>query len=191
MPTKKLTAKQLIDQLQKVKFFEGYTEKAQALAVARICEQFDAPLSGGKRRFMDRFPATATASLTVYGEWDYEPFEPLVQEYADASYGMFRPTKVKDKRDDENERMTLSFVAGGKSYSATAEAQGWVPAEFMELLERATREACDGLTFHVVYKGGLTDSPSFTFCKAKAYDALVKAKLICNDTEIAFRDEWE
>jgi hypothetical protein len=191
MATKKLTANQLIEQLHKVKYFDGYNEKAQAMAEAKIGERFDAPLSSGKRKFMDRFPATATASLTVYGEWDYEPFEPLVELYADGSYGMFRPTKIKDERDDENDQMTLSFEAGGKSYSVTAESQGWVPPEFQELLEQAVKETCNGLEFHLVYEGGRTDSPSFTFCKKEAYDALIKSKLICDDHEIAFSDEYE
>lgn len=191
MKSKNLTAKQLIEQLVKAKFFDGYTAKAQSLAEAKICERFDAPLSNGKRKFMDRFPATATANLTVYGEWDYEPFEPLVELYADASYGMFRPTKIKDERDEQNEQMTLSFVAGGKTYSATAEFQGWVPAEYLELLEQAVKATCNGLEFHAVYLGGLSDSATFTFCKKKAFDALLKSKLICNDHEIAFSDEWE
>src|SRR5262245_11111225 len=121
MANELLTGKKLIEQLGKLKFFEGYTKEAQAAAEARIGEQFDKAMSGDSRKYFERFPASATASLSVYGEWDYEPFEPLVELHSDAAFGMFRPTAIKDERDEEKEKMTLSFEAGGRSYSVTAD----------------------------------------------------------------------
>src|SRR5262245_26465 len=82
MANKSLTGTQLIEQLRELKFFDGYTPQAQALAEARICERFETAMANSERKFFERFPATATESLTVYGEWDYEPFEPLVELYA-------------------------------------------------------------------------------------------------------------
>jgi len=185
------TADQLLKQLHKIKFFDCYTDAARTLAEAHIAKSFATTRSEGRQKFLQRFPATATASLTVYGEWDGEPFEPLVESYAKGSFGMFRPENIKDVRDDENEQMTLSFVVGGKLYSATAETQGWVPTEFTDLIEQAVKETCHGLEFHLLYEGGFTDSPSFTFCKATAYKSLLKSKLLCDDHEIAFADEYE
>lgn len=191
MATKTLTAKQLLERLSKLKFFDGYTKKAQAIAEGQISDRFDKAMANRQRRFFERFPATATASLTVYGEWDGEPFELLVESYANASCGMFRPTAVKDTRNKTGDTMTLSFKVGGQSYSATVDCEGWVPTEFLELLDRAVKKSCKGLAFHNLYFGGLTDSPSFAFCKKRAFDALVKSKLVCIDDKVAFSDEWE
>ena len=184
-----LTAEELIASLRKARFFEGFTDEAATLAEARIRDRYQAGISGSGRKYFARFPGFALIFLSVEGEWDREPYEPLVQMYADASFGMFRPASVSDARHDDGS-VTLSFVVDGQKYEATAEDQGWLPAELTELIEGAFRKHCGGLEFFETYYPEAGQSSSWTFCRKRAYRAIVKAGLIPGSPDDVRDIDW-
>jgi hypothetical protein len=174
---------EFIAHLRKLRFFEGYTASAEKLAEERIRTQHAEGLSGPLREYFERFPGFALVFISIDGEWDDDPCEPLVETVAQNSFGMFDPTNITDERDDEAGTATLSFTVNGQRYSRTIteETGGWVPVEFLELIEEAFAEHCGNLHFHETLLSaapGGGDSSTWTICSNRAYKALEKAKLL-------------
>jgi hypothetical protein len=169
--------------LHKLRFFEGYSQEAARLAEERIRKQHDDGIQGPGRKYFERFPGFALSFLAIPGEWDGEPYEPLVGIVADNSFGMFNPTEVTDERHrDDVGTATLSFTVNGVRYRATADgSSGWVPPEFLELIEEAFTRHCGGLRFHETFAcaaPGGGDETTRTICTPRAYKGLLKANLL-------------
>jgi hypothetical protein len=189
-------ADELIAALQKLRFFEGYPADAATLAQERIRTQFAAGLSGPHREYFERFPGFALVFLSYPGDWYSAPYERLVAIAAENSFGMFRPTRIAQKRksagrrgakprllrEDEKDSVTLSFTVARKRYSKTVKESGHAPpVEFLELIEEAFTENCFGLRFHETLLcaiPGAAGETTWTICTQRAFRAISKARLI-------------
>jgi hypothetical protein len=188
-PAKTLTWDELLKALQKAKFFEGFPPKAARLAKAHIEKRYEERLAGSDAKYYRRFPGFALVFMEVDGEWDADPFEPLVEAFAEASFGMFKPTQITDTRHDDS--ATLSFQVGTKRYTATDEVGGWIPTEFLELIWKAFKQNCGGMEFFETFHPGMGQSSSWTFCKPRAYRALVQAGLLPDSAETVNDINWD
>jgi hypothetical protein len=176
-----LTADELLARLRKVRFFEGYSAEAAQQAEARIRAQYAEGLSGPRRAHFERFPGFALHFLSIEGEWYGDRYEPLVERVAQNSFGMFRPTRITDKRDRKKGTATLAFTVEGQRYSVTAEDSAkWVPTEFLELIEEAFSTHCNKLSFHETLLSAVPppSGATWTICTNRAFKALLKAKLL-------------
>jgi hypothetical protein len=187
-----LTTDQFLEQLEKAKFFAGFTPEAARKAKALVRKNHKQGLAGSGAKYFRRFPGFALIFLSIDGEWDLEPYEPLVKTFAKASFGMFAPKKIKDVRNEETGAATLSFEVDGISYKATTEDQGgWIPSEFLELIEKAFKKHCHGFEIFETFYPEAGQSSSWTFCTPKAYRALVKAGLLPADPDVVRSINWE
>ena len=177
-----MTADELLARLRKVRFFEGYSPEAVEQAEARIRAQYAEGLSGPQRAYFERFPGFALNFISIEGEWYGDRYEPLVERIAQNSFGMFRPTRITDKRDRRKRTATLAFTVNGQRYSATAEDSAkWLPTEFTDLIEEAFSIHCNKLSFHEILLSAVpppSSDSTWTICTNRAYKALVKAKLL-------------
>ncbi len=177
-----MNADELIASLHKLHFFKGYTKEAVKRAEERVRQQYDSGMSGPHRQHFERFPGFALNFITILGEWDFEPYEPLVEIVAQNSFGMFLPEEITDERDEEEGTATLSFSVEGQRYSATVDdSDGWVPQAFLERIEQAFHEHCHQLGFFETYWPEAGDACSWTICTKPAHTALVQARLLPGD----------
>jgi hypothetical protein len=181
-----------VARLHKLRFFEGYSKEAASLAEARIRDQHEAGINGPRREYFERFPGFALSFISLPGEWDYEPYEPMVELVAENSFGMFNPADITDERDpDEVGTATLSFTVDGVRYSATSEeCGGWIPSEFLELIEEAFSEHCGNFHFFETFWPEVRDESRWTFCTKRAQKALVKAKLLADHPDDIRDIDW-
>ena len=84
----------------------------------------------------------------VTGEYDVECIEDdgdyttLLEQYADASYGKFRPESIDDDVDWESEIATISFTLNGKHFERSFEQlSDYVSDEFDDTLNDILEEA--------------------------------------------------
>lgn len=96
--TPMLSTDEFLTKIEKLKFFDGFTPQAARKAKALIRKNHKQGLAGSGAKYYRRFPGFALIFLSIDGEWDGEPYEPLVREFAKASFGMFAPKKIKDVR---------------------------------------------------------------------------------------------
>jgi hypothetical protein len=182
-----LTTNALLEKLRKLKFFDGYTADAERKAVKAIRKNYEQGLAGRGAKYYRQFPGFALIFLSVDLEWG-SPYAPLVRVFAKASFGMFQPKKIKESRDQRTDLITLSFEVDSVTYRATADDPGgWVPEEFLDLIETAFKKHCGGLQVFETFYPESGQCSAWTFCTPKAHRALVKANLLPADHEEAVR----
>lgn len=173
-----MNAADLLDKLDEIRFFEGYTAEAERQARELVLKQYDAGLTGESRKSFERFPGFALKFLGLDGELDgAEDLESVLEGIAAGSFGMFRPKDVAGVCDPDEDVIRLEFRVDGVGYVAEAGYDTWLPDEVLEVIDNAFQKHCNGLGFHTLFFPEESQEVALTICTARAFDAAVKIGL--------------
>jgi hypothetical protein len=172
----------LLTRLQKLRYFEGYSDTALAKATRGIRTRYAAGLAGPWKAEFERFPGLALVVTDVDMELDSpEDLRLVLRQFASDSCGMFAPKSIRARRVDGDGRYQLQFTVNGDPADLSCDAAGWLPEEFLEGLRTVTKKNCSGLVFQDVEYPDPGQSGYFLWCTPRARKAVARAGLIPSD----------
>jgi len=128
----------LVERLEEIEFFEGYSDEAAARAKAWLRKQ---------EVVHERWPGLTLMNPLLDGEAIYsdDDYPQLLAELAGGTYGMFQPVDVvggfRPGKQRSEGRFTLSFRHQGRDYAGEFANSDWIDGAFFELVDRARDDA--------------------------------------------------